>query len=103
MAMDSTAWSRTRARPSTQRLPTDFETGEETMRGVENGVFGSGLAPRRFDNSFGRRASPPDPKWGESSPAYSVERADGELSSSSSGSFKHVALSAIDCALAHWY
>jgi hypothetical protein len=58
----------------------------------ENGVFRSGHSPLRFDNSSGRSAA--------SALAASVGT---DFPVPSTGTFKHVAISAVDCALAHWY
>jgi SAM-dependent methyltransferase len=65
----------------------------------ENRIFGRGLAPRRFDNSPDSREVRHDPVLRESS----IGRLCDDFGPPSTSSFRHVALSAVDCALAHWY
>lgn len=65
----------------------------------ENGVFRSRPFPVRFDDSAASRERRRDP----ATPASTMGPSVGGLATSSTTTFKHVAISALDCALAHWY
>jgi hypothetical protein len=69
------------------------------MSGARNGVIGGGLARWRYDNSPDGREARLDRMPGESSHGWSG----GNFKPPAIGSFKQVAIGALDCALAHWY
>jgi SAM-dependent methyltransferase len=89
--------------------PADQEREETTMSVGKNGLLGNGLARWPYDEASGggpaRPAAPPSEALrAEAFRAEALREASGAaLGRPSPGNFKRVAMSAVDCALAHWY